>query len=58
MALAVIISMVTTFSALGQPHINYVANVERMALKDCLVVKQSIDNKHHVVDCIAESKTK
>ena len=57
MALAVIISMVTTFSALGQPHINYVANVERMALKDCLVVKQSID-KHHVVDCISESKTK
>lgn len=57
MALAVIISMVTTFTALGQQHINYVASVERMKMADCLVVKQSID-KHHVVDCIAESKTK
>jgi hypothetical protein len=55
MAFAVIISVVTTFTALGQQHINYVASVERMALKDCLVIKQSID-KHHVVDCIKEAK--
>jgi hypothetical protein len=55
MALAVIISMVTTFSALGQQHINYVASVERIKMADCLVIKQSID-KHHIVDCIKEAK--
>jgi hypothetical protein len=55
MALMVIISMVTTFSALGQQHISYVASVERVKMADCITVKKSIDN-HHVVDCIKESK--
>jgi len=54
-ALMVIISMVTTFTALGQPHTNYIASVERVKMADCLIVKKSID-KHHVVDCIKETK--
>jgi hypothetical protein len=55
MSLAVIISIVTTFSALGQPRTNYVASVERMKTADCLIIKQSID-KHHTVDCVRETK--
>lgn len=55
MALAIIISVVTTFSALGQPKINYVTSIERVKMADCLIIKKSID-KHFKVDCMRESK--
>lgn len=55
-ALMVIISAVVTFSALGQPHTNYVASVERVQYKDCEKIKKSLAMQHTVVDCIKESK--
>ena len=57
MALLVLISAVTTFSALGQPHTNYVASVERVTVTDCEKIKRGLDGKHHqVVAFIKEGK--
>jgi hypothetical protein len=55
MALLILISAVTTYSSLGSPHINYVASVERVHYKDCLVIKKAAP-KQHVVTCLKESK--
>ena len=56
MALMVIISAVVTFSALGQPHTNYVASVEHVKFADCQTIKKSLAVQHVVVDCIKEVK--
>ena len=56
MALLIIISSVVTFSALGQPHTNYVASVERVKFSDCENIKKSLAIQAVVVDCIKESK--
>ena len=55
-ALMVIISAVVTFSALGQPHTNYVASVERVKFADCEKIKSGLSKHHAVVDCIKETK--
>ena len=55
-ALMVIISDVVTFSALGQPHTNYVASVERVKFADCEKIKKGLAVQNVVVDCIKESK--
>jgi hypothetical protein len=56
MALLVLISAVTTFTALGQPNTNYVASVERVKLADCEKIKAGLSKQHVVVTCIKEGK--
>jgi radical SAM superfamily enzyme YgiQ (UPF0313 family) len=51
MVLAVIISVVTTFTPLGHPVKNFVAGVEKMTEKECQIIRKNID-KHHVVECV------
>jgi hypothetical protein len=56
MAYLVMISVVTTFSALGKPHDSYVSSVERIKYADCLAVKDAVSKAHHAVTCIKEGK--
>ncbi len=56
MAFLILISAVTTFSALGQPHTNYVTSVERMSYADCVKVKNAVTKQHHTATCVKEGK--
>lgn len=54
-ALCIIISVVITYTPLGQQKESYVASVERMTTKDCETVKKSVDSSHNTVLCVKES---
>ena len=56
MALLILISAVQTFTALGQPHTNYVASVERVSFTDCEKIKKGLAKQHVVAACIKEGK--
>src|SRR5574343_1337158 len=49
MVWAVIISLVTTYSALGVPHDNYVATVEKMKHSDCITLQKTLAKSHSVI---------
>lgn len=55
MAYLVMISVVTTFSALGKPHDSYVASVERVKYTECVTIRDAVSKAHHVVTCIKDS---
>lgn len=50
-SLAIVISLITTYTPLGSPTKNYVASVQEMPYDDCLVLKKNT-NSHNETVCV------